>query len=89
VISGLFCGRLPTEEKMQFIRKTFMFVLLCAVMGVLWLAAADKASPGAPVVLRPDGSATYETAIARNTSRPPVLADPNSLVSVLRSLFVS
>jgi len=70
---------------MHLLRKTLMLLLICTVLGVLWLAAADRAESSRPLVLTPDGTIHHMDSVASNDGKPLIL-QPGSVVSALKSL---
>ncbi len=70
---------------MHLLRKFSMLLLIVAVLGTLWLVAADRSEASRPLVLRPDGTIHRFDSVASNDSKP-INLDPGSVVSVLKSL---
>jgi hypothetical protein len=70
---------------MHLLRKSLMLLLLCAVLGTLWLAAADRSEASRSLVLTPDGTMHHLDSIASNDTKP-IALQPGSVVSALKSL---
>jgi hypothetical protein len=71
---------------MHLLRKTLMLLLICTVLGVLWLAAADRAESSRPLVLKPDGTVHRIDSVASTNDGKPLILQPGSVVSALKSL---
>jgi hypothetical protein len=71
---------------MHLLRKSLMLLLVVAVLGALWLVAADHAeSSRPPLTLTSDGTLRHFDSVATNDSKP-ITYNSTTVVGVLKSL---